>query len=79
MYKDDDDALTLYIKWIGGFLDGCLPLPFEFEVIFFVINYLILLCFGDYHSLGSPLFFFEPPNGVEPFSQDYKSCVIPIY
>ena len=35
--------------------------------------------FEDYHSLGSPLFLFEPPNGVEPFSQDYKSCVIPIY
>ena len=34
----------------------------------------------DYHSLGSPLFFvFEPHNGVEPFSHDYKSCVIPIY
>ena len=33
----------------------------------------------DYHSLGSPLFVFEPPNGVEPFSHDYKSSVIPIY
>ena len=32
-----------------------------------------------YHSIGSPLFVFEPPNGVEPFSHDYKSRVIPIY
>ena len=34
---------------------------------------------GDYHYFGSPLFVFEPPNGVEPFSHDYKSSVIPIY
>ena len=33
----------------------------------------------DYRSLGSPLFVFEPRNGVEPFSHDYKSSVIPIY
>ena len=30
----------------------------------------------DYHSLGSPLFLFEPPDRVELSSQDYKSCVI---
>lgn len=32
-----------------------------------------------YPILGSPLFLFEPPNGVEPFSHDYKSRVMPIY
>ena len=35
--------------------------------------------FEGYHSIGSPLFIFEPPNGVEPFSHDYKSSIIPIY
>ena len=37
------------------------------------------MLFEDYHSFGSPLFVFEPPNGVEPFSHDYKSSVMPIY
>lgn len=35
--------------------------------------------FEGYPILGSPLFVFEPPNGVEPFSHGYKSSVIPIY
>ena len=35
--------------------------------------------FEGYTILGSPLFVFEPPNGVEPFSHDYKSSVLPMY
>ena len=33
----------------------------------------------DYPILGSPIFLFEPSDRVELSSQDYKSCVLPMY
>ena len=44
--------------------------------MFFIYSNLIT---EDYPILGSPIFLFEPSDRVELSSQDYKSCVIPIY